>query len=120
MNRRAVCLAALALLVGCISEQNGSEQGEYVPQVGVSTRRDVVAEWGNPDAVFGDTWIWRSRRVIGGKLKASFMMIGATVKNISDSALERKLRFGADGRLLSDETVEHFPGGDGWSINPWK
>ncbi len=107
-------------LSGCIYGRSGVERVEPPFQTGVTTRRDVVAEWGNPDAVFGETWVWRNREVIGGKLRASFMMIGATVSNLSRSVFEYRLAFGPDGRLKSLQAVEHFPGGDSWSINPWK
>ena len=120
---RLSMLAALSLalgLAGCISSRSGVARAPVPFAAGATTRRDVVAAWGNPDVVLGDTWVWRNHQTIGGKLRASFMMVGATVKNLSRSAYEYRLRFGADGRLLSAEAVEYYPAGDEWSINPWK
>ena len=121
--RSLVRLLALVplLSVGCISDRGGNDREDaFVPTVGKSSRREVVRQWGNPDAIFGDVWVWRNRRTAGGKLRASFMMIGATVKNLSKFTLEHRLVFGPDGRLASIETVDYTPDRDGWSINPWK
>ena len=113
-------LPALLLLGGCISTQSGTEAKPLVLRTGETTRRDAVEKWGNPDAVFGDVWIWREKHTGGGKVKASFMMLGATVHTAATAVRERRLTFGPDGRLRAAERVEYTPGTDGWSINPWK
>ena len=121
MNRAApLLLLCLLALAGCISDKGGVVESAAPWTVGVTRPRDVVARWGNPDAVFGDLWVWRRRRVSGGKLKASFMMVGATVRNISKSVVEQRLTFGPDGRLAGMREVDYTPGRDDWSINPWK
>ena len=118
--RGLVFFAFLALVCsGCISSQGGLERQTQLWTIGTTTRREVVQTWGGPDAVLGDTWIWRSRTSAGGQLKASFMMIGATVRNQTYSTYEHRLRFGPDGRLSAMEIVDYTPGRDEWSINPW-
>ena len=109
----------LSACAGCISSRGGVERKSELWTIGKTTRQDVVKSWGGPDAVFGDTWVWRSRRAEGGQLKASFMMIGATVRNMAYSTCEHRLRFGSDGTLADEEVVDYTPGRDEWSINPW-
>ena len=119
-KRSAEALVLLTLLcAGCISSRGGLERQTRLWTVGKTTRRDVVQAWGGPDAVLGDVWIWRSRTSAGGQLKASFMMIGATVRNLAYSTYEHRLRFGPDGWLAAMEIVDYTPGRDEWSINPW-
>ena len=115
----SVIALALSLSLGCISSQGGIERTQTLWTIGQTTRRDVVASWGGPDAVFGDVWVWRNRTTAGGQLKASFMMIGATVRNLVFSAYEHRLTFGPDGRLVDEQVVDFTPGQDEWSINPW-
>ena len=113
------CLAAF-LLAGCISNRGGSERNEGIAwTVGSTTRREVVERWGAPDAVLGDVWIWRTHRTGGGKLKASFMMIGVTVKNLSSSVVECRLKFAENGRLSALDFVDYTPHASDWSLNPW-
>lgn len=109
----------LGLCSGCISSRGGLERQTQLWTVGRTARREVVQAWGNPDAVLGDVWIWRSRTSAGGQVKASFMMIGATIRNQAYSTYEHRLRFGPDGRLADMEIVDYTPGRDEWSINPW-
>ena len=120
---RPFLVVALALMVfacaGCISSRGGVERQSELWTIGKTTRQDVVKRWGSPDAVLGDTWVWRSRRAEGGQLKASFMMIGATVRNMTYSTCEHRLTFRPDGTLLDEEVVNYTPGHDEWSINPW-
>lgn len=113
------CCSAIAFLVGCVSSKTGVERTEDAWTSGKTTRREVVQAWGNPDAVLNDVWIWRSRKTAGGKLKASFMMIGATVENRIYSTCEHRLRFRPDGTLADVTTVDYTPGQDQWSINPF-
>ena len=112
-------LLAFSLVLGCISSRGGIERPQTLWTIGHTTRKDVVAAWGGPDAVFGDVWVWRNRTTAGGQLKASFMMIGATVRNLVFSAYEHRLTFGPDGRLVDEQVVDFTPGQDEWSINPW-
>ena len=107
------------LFLGCVSSQSGVERATDNWTLRKTTRRDVVRAWGNPDAVLNDVWIWRSRKVAGGKVKASFMMVGATVENRAYSTYEHRLRFGPDGTLADEQIVDYTPGQDEWSINPW-
>ncbi len=120
---RSFLVVALVLVVsacaGCISSRGGVERKPELWTVGKTTRQDVVTRWGGPDAVFGDTWVWRSRKTAGGQLKASFMMIGATVRDMAYSTFEYRLKFDAGGRLENEEVVDYTPGRDEWSINPW-
>lgn len=118
---KVVLLVALiaSSAVGCMSDRSGLASESFVPRPGVTTRREAVRQLGNPDVVLGDVWIWRTCRVSGGKLKASYMMVGATVRNQSRTTLERRLRFDRNGRLLSAECVDYTPERNDWSINPW-
>ena len=116
---RTALAIGLCLSCGCISSRGGTERPKTLWTVGRTTRRDVVASWGGPDAVFGDVWVWRSRKTAGGQVKASFMMVGATVRNLAFSTCECRLKFGPDGRLADEEIVDYTPGQDEWSINPW-
>lgn len=107
------------LLAGCISSRSGTEREDRLWTLHSTTRRDVVSVWGMPDAVLGDVWVWRSRKTAGGQVKASFMMLGLTIRNLAVSTYEHRLRFDADGRLADEEVVDYSPGQDEWSINPW-
>ena len=42
-------------------------------RTGVTTRRDVVATWGNPQKTSGDVWICHERTPKGGKVKAFYV-----------------------------------------------
>ena len=115
----AAALAVLLSLAGCVSSKTGVERTSDWWTLNKTTRRDVVAAWGNPDAVLDGVWIWRSRTSAGGKLKASFMMIGATVENSVRSVREHRLRFHPNGTLADEQVVDYTPGQDEWSINPF-
>lgn len=116
--RRLLFLALLAF-AGCIAERSGMEKVTPSWQIGSTTRRAVVAKWGNPDIIDGEWWIWRDANTIGGKIKASFMMIGATISNLRDSTEEYRLTFDERGVLSGVEVVESVPKGADWSIWPW-
>jgi hypothetical protein len=88
-------------------------------QTGVTTRRDVVAAWGNPHKISDDVWIWQEWISNGGKVKASYYMIGLTISNAAASVREHRLTFGEDGRLKGWEISESVPGGSKWSLWPW-
>ena len=113
------CLIGALLCFGCISSRGGVERTTTLWTVGKTTRRDVVKAWGTPDVVADDVWVWRNRTTAGGQLKASFMMIGATVRNLAYSTYEHRLTFRPDGTLADEEVVNYAPGHDEWSINPW-
>lgn len=118
---RLACLA-LCLLVGasgCISEQQGSEKETPSWRVGVTKPRDVVAIWGNPDFVQGESWVWWDVNAIGGKFRASYMMLGFTFSNSQRSFSGYRLTFSPDGTLSSIEGYETIPGGGKWSVIPW-
>ena len=120
VSRFFLGLLLAAAFAGCISNRGGVKKEEGVPwKIGEMSRRDVVARWGAPDAVLDDVWIWRTRQTGGGKLKASFMMIGATVKNLGTSILEYRMKFDENSRLSSFTTVDYAPGVSDWSLNPW-
>ena len=120
VSRFVLGLLIAVAFTGCISNRGGVKMEESPAwKIGETSRRDVVSQWGAPDAVLNDVWIWRTRRTGGGKLKASFMMIGATVKNLGTSILEFRLRFDENSRLSSFETVDYSPGVSDWSLNPW-
>jgi hypothetical protein len=79
-------------------------------RTGVTTRRDVVAAWGNPHKTSGDVWIWQEWSSKGGKVKASYYSIGMTISNAAVSVREHRLTFGADGRLREWEISEFARG----------
>ena len=122
MIRRLVLAVCLALCgTGCMTERHGvPPDGELgVWRIGVTTRRDVVAQWGNPDFVKGDSWVWWTVGAIGGKLRLSYMMLGVTLSNSQRSFSGCRLTFSKDGTLSSIEGYETLPGGGKWSLWPW-
>ena len=119
---RAWLLAAtcwLCMTTGCITKDTGRSGGDVVWHTGVTTRRDVVARWGNPDAVHGDTWIWKGSRLVGGKVKAAYMLLGVTVSNAEVSTRQVRVTFDAEGRLVSVSADDTIIGGPAWSLVPW-
>lgn len=120
MIRRLVLSICLVLCgAGCVSERHGVPQESDAWRIGVTTRRDVVAQWGNPDFVKGDSWVWWTADAIGGKLRMSYMMLGVTVSNSQRSFRGYRLTFSKDGTLSSIEGYETLPGGGKWSLWPW-
>ena len=124
MTRTCVLPLLFALAVsGCIHHRTGmiestaSRNMEW--RTGVTTRRDVVAVWGNPHKIAGDVWIWQEWISKGGKVKASYYSVGVTISNAAVSVREHRLTFGADGRLRKREISESVPGGAAWSLWPW-
>jgi len=121
--RVAILLVCVAFLAGgCISERHGGARAqERRPvswQVGRTTARDVVARWGNPDFVAGETWVWWNVDALGGKFRAAYMGLGVTVSNLRQGMSEFRLTFGPDGLLKSVDTTQTLPGGPNWSVNP--
>ena len=120
MIRFLFLLTGLLLFgTGCVSERRGTPKEAPVWRVGVTTRRDVVAQWGNPDFVKGDSWVWWDVDAIGGKFRASYMMLGVTISNVRRSFSGYRLTFSPDGTLSSIEGYETMPGGGQWSVIPW-
>ena len=124
MTRTCVLPLLFALIVsGCIHHRTGmiestaSQNMEW--RTGGTTRRDVVAAWGNPHKIAGDVWIWQEWISKGGKVKASYYSVGVTISNAAVSVREHRLTFGADGRLRKREISESVPGGAAWSLWPW-
>ena len=124
MTRTCVLPLLFALAVsGCIHHRTGmiestaSQNMEW--RTGVTTRRDVVAAWGNTHKIAGDVWIWQEWISKGGKVKASYYSVGVTISNAAVSVREHRLTFGADGRLRKREISESVPGGAAWSLWPW-
>ena len=112
-------LCLLACASGCISEQQGSEKEVPLWRVGVTKPRDVVAVWGNPDFVQGDSWVWWDVEAIGGKVRASYMMLGLTFSNSRRFFRGYRLTFSSGGTLSSIEGYETILGGGKWSVIPW-
>lgn len=106
---------------GCISNVSGIEADEEdVPwKAGVTTRKDVVSQWGNPDAIRGRTWVWDGARAIGGKFKVGYMMIGFTLSNVEASKVSCELTFGDDGRLVGKRIVDAVATRPEWSVDPF-
>lgn len=112
-------LMLATMLVGCVSKEAAVVAPRKDWQIGVTTRRDVVAEWGNPDKVEGRTWVWKDWRLNGGKVKASYMLVGITISSSNVATREQRLTFDENGVLVSNESVDSVPGGAQWTLNPW-
>jgi len=112
-------VAVILLACGCISKSAGITTPEQVWACGKTTQREVVSKWGNPDRIRGKIWTWKEWRLIGGKVKASYMMVGLTVSNTQASTREYRLTFDDRGILAKQETADSVPGGASWSIWPW-
>ena len=123
MKRRVIfgtLFAAFALLFGgCIYSHSGVNARKSSWQVGVTTCRDVVAAWGNPDSIQGEEWIWKETKLLGGKVKGGYMGICLTFGNTASVTYEHRLVFDASGRLLKQEAAESVPGGVHWNLNPF-
>lgn len=113
----AACLAVCG--TGCVSERHGTPKETPAWRVGVTTPRDVVAQWGNPDFIKGDSWVWWDVEAIGGRFRASYMMLGVTISNLQRSFSGYRLTFSPDGTLSTLEGFETVPGGGKWSVIPW-
>ncbi len=124
MMRACVLPLLFALAVsGCIHHRTGMTESTVSQNMewrtGVTTRRDVVAAWGNPHKIAGDVWIWQEWISKGGKVKAAYYSIGMTISNAAVSVREHRLTFAEDGRLKEWEISESVPGGAEWSLWPW-
>ncbi len=113
-----LCLGALAFS-GCLSKHTGLLNNPEQWKVGETTRREVVAKWGNPDRLRGNEWTWISIDTLGSKFKIAYMMIGFTASNSGVVTSETRMTFGPDGRLQSVVSSETVPGGTTWNPSPW-
>lgn len=110
--------AALLSAAGCISK-NAAVDPETVSFVeGVTTRRDVVSAWGNPDSIHGNVWAWKDFRTIGGKGKLGYMGVGFTVSNAEMATCEYHLTFDDRGVLRKQEFFSAMHGGPTWRLVP--
>ena len=123
--RRGLLLYLLSALLsaGCITERQGgvetqAEEAAFALRIGRTTARDVVAHWGNPDFVLGETWVWWNVRSVGGKLRAAYWGLGLTTANLRRGLSEYRLTFAPDGKLAKVESTETLPGGPRWSLLP--
>lgn len=119
-------LTALLILIsafamtGCISKRSGGTSFRNRTWTeGFTSKKDVVNEWGNPDAVEDNVWIWRERRHLGGRIKASHYGVGLTVSRINVAMIEHRLHFDGSGILDRQEALHSVPNGAEWSINPF-
>lgn len=118
--RLFVLVLASVAAAGCVSRRSGGSACRVTGwREGVTVKRDVVAAWGNPDRIDGDTWIWRENRQLGGKVKASYYGVGLTVSRMNVATCEHRLEFDGKGMLVAFETVHSVPGGASWSLAPW-
>lgn len=118
---RHLFLIGLCLILGagCISERHGTQKETPTWQIGKTTPKDVVAQWGNPDFIKGNSWIWWDVDAIGGKFRASYMTLGVTISNMRKSFSGYRLTFSPAGTLSTIEGFETLPGGGKWSVLPW-
>lgn len=116
----ALSVGLAIVLTGCISKHSGVEFGEDVSYtIGKTTAREMVERWGNPMAIRNKVWIWRSSTSLGGRVRASYMALGATVSSQKASINEYRLTFDEQNILRDVEVLESLPGGPGWTIFPW-
>ena len=115
----AVSGALLAASCGCISRRSaGTEDGS--PFVcGRSTRAEVLAQWGNPDDIRGDTWVWKGWRSLGGKFKVGYWGVNFTLANSRKVTVEHRLTFDRAGVLASREDVRSLTDPLRWWPFPW-
>lgn len=120
--KRVIVRAGLVLcllVAGCVVKDAGISGQEREWFVGRTTRREVVAAWGNPDRIDGNVWKWKAWRSTGGKFKLGYMGVGMTLSNSRAATREYQLEFGEDGRLRSCQKVDSVPEGAAWSVWPF-
>ena len=117
MTRIFLVLSILALS-GCIHHRSGIAGKKPEWTVGNTTRREVVAKWGNPDHIRKSEWVWKDSSLIGGKFKAGYMGIGFTVGNTISGKREWRLDFDERGILRRQTLVNPLPETTMWSVNP--
>lgn len=112
-------LAMATVTAGCVAKRSGGSAFRNRDWVeGVTHKREVVAAWGNPDVMDGNVWTWRETRTLGGKIKASFRLVGVTVQNMNVVTVEHRLEFDRSGRLLAARSEPSLVEGEKWSLNP--
>lgn len=116
----AIALVAVAACCGCVSRQYGAS-GLQPCQLrqGVTTPRDVVGAWGNPASIDDDVWTWNNSWELGGKLEASWNILGVTIFNYERATRQIRLEFDANGKLASVQRTNTIPGGVKWHLSPW-
>ena len=120
MSRPPLLLVAVAcaLFAGCIAKNAAVDLAQIELVEGKTTRRDVVAAWGNPDAIHDNVWSWKDWRVLGGKVKLGYMGVGFTVSNTEMAHYEYQLTFDETGVLRSWKLLAALPDGPQWNILP--
>lgn len=117
--RKFFGILATIALSGCIFQRSGAVGRGLELKEGVTTRREVVSAWGNPDYARGDEWIWKGSRLIGSKVKAAYMAVGVTVANSQKAIRQWRLTFDKAGVLRHVEVTDSIPGGATWNPNPF-
>lgn len=123
MTRPVLAILSAVMACGCVYHRNGmplsalTESADWT--AGVTTRRDIVEKWGNPHKTSDDTWIWKESISNGGKVKASYYLMGITISSTTVSSREHRISFDSDGKMTEWKTSDSIPGGAGWSIWPW-
>ncbi len=119
-------LPALPLLVsvlsGCISLREGLDDDALSKsgfRIGRTTRRDVVAAWGNPSGISKDEWTWTGKQTTGGQFRLSYYLIGFTLSNEASATRSHHLTFDANGVLTKMRTSNSLPQGPVYSLYPW-
>ena len=113
--------ASALMLAGCISQTAGLtvKERDLPWRVGVTTRRDVVSQWGNPDSRRERPWIWKGVRGVGGKFKLGYMGVGFTLSNVKASSVSCEMTFDAEGRLEKMQLVDSVARRPKWSVDPF-
>ena len=120
MKAAALVLLAAGLAGGCVSRQFGaSGRTSWEPQPGVTMTRDVVGVWGNPDSIDGNVWTWKNSWTLGGKVRASYNVLGVTIYNLERATRRVRLEFDQEGRLVSVQKSNTIPEGVKWHLSPW-
>lgn len=114
----AVILVCLAFC-GCTTKESGLAVRAVPFEVGRTTFRKAVETWGNPDSVKGRTAIWKVATTNGGRIKAGYMMIGATTWASHLATREYRLTFDHADVLRDLQTVDSIPSGSKWNVLPW-
>ncbi len=119
-------LPILALLAcafsGCISLREGLDDDALSKsdfRLGHTTRRDVVAAWGNPTSISQDEWTWTSKQTTGGQFRLSYYLIGFTLSNEASATRSHHLTFDENGVLKKTRTSNSLPQGPTYSLFPW-
>ncbi len=115
--RISLALLAACFLTGCIATREHPVFEEPPFTVGQTTYREVVAAWGNPTRLSGETRDWTIRETLGGQVKVSYYFIGFTVLNESAATRTHHLSFD-DSNTLTNLTTT-ISGKPNYSLYPW-